>query len=173
MRSNRYPKSVLTAILLTFATLLQPSPAYASSPMLQNLATDSFETLADHQNPGQWLVVMIWAHDCEVCEREVGDYQRFHERHAAGDARVLGITLDGEGYRQQALDFVSRHKLGFANLLGEPDTVAGYYEIVTGSRWVGTPSFLIFGPDGELRAKQVGAVEVEIVENFISAQGDG
>ncbi len=166
MRGLRYLKTILPGILLGLATFLQP--ALANSPLLQNLATDSFETLDDHRREGQWLVVMIWAHDCEVCEREVGDYQDFHRRHADTDARVLGISLDGEQYRENARQFVDRHGLEYANLVGEPETVVGYYQVVTGSRWIGTPSFLIFDPDGELRAKQAGAVEVEIVENFIA-----
>lgn len=153
--------------LTAFASIICTSHA---SPLLQNLASDNYETIPDHQLDGQWLIVMIWAHDCEVCDREVGDYEQFHQRHADGNARVVGVTLDGAEYRAQALDFVRRHDLSFTNLIGEPEAVAGYYQIVTGSRWIGTPSFLIYGPDGELKAKQVGAVEVEIVENFIASQ---
>lgn len=145
--------------------------AIAASPMLQNLDTDVFESLDQHRRPGRWLVVMIWAHDCKICDHEVGAYQAFHQRQRGGNADVLGITLDGEAGRVAAQDFVARHRLGFANLLGEPETVAAYYQALTGERWVGTPTFLVFGPDGELRAKQVGAVEVEIVEQFIAANG--
>ncbi|MFZ9039120.1 MAG: peroxiredoxin family protein [Gammaproteobacteria bacterium] len=158
-------KLVSTAILLT-STIAVVS---ASSPLFQNLKTSAFETIDDYRQPGKWVVVMIWAHDCQICEREVGDYQRFHRNHADDDAIVLGITLDGEERKQSALDFVARHELKFENLIGEPEVVAGYYQLTTGSRWVGTPSFLIIAPDGELMAKQAGAVEVEIVENFIAA----
>jgi peroxiredoxin len=163
----RPERNLVIAVL--FASLVCWQAA-AASPLLQNLATDAYETIGDHQREGQWLIVMVWAHDCEICEREVGDYQRYHQNGAGGNASVVGVTLDGEHYKKQALDFVRRHQLSFTNLIGEPETVAGYYEIVTGSRWIGTPSFLIFGPDGELKAKQVGAVEVEIVENFIASQ---
>ncbi len=141
----------------------------AESPLFQDLKSDAFATIDEYREPGKWLVVMIWAHDCEICEREVGDYQRFHQRNYGDDALVLGITLDGEERKPQALEFVQRHELEFGNLIGEPEVVAGYYQLTTDSRWVGTPSFLIFAPDGELMAKQAGAVEVEIVENFIAA----
>lgn len=143
--------------------------AQAASPLFQNLNSEAFETIEDYHQQGQWLIVMIWAHDCQICEREVGGYQQFHRRHAGDNALVLGITLDGEDRKQAAVDFMRRNKLEFDNLIGEPEVVAGYYQVTTGSRWVGTPSFLIFGPDGELMAKQAGAVEVEIVENFIAA----
>ena len=70
--------------------------------------------------------------------------------------------------QQAAVDFVARHQLKFENLIAEPEVVTAYYQITTGSRWVGTPSFLIFGPDGQLMAKQVGAVATDVVEQFIA-----
>jgi len=164
LRTGFFLKWTIAALLLGSVALT----VNAASPLFQNLKTDAYETIDDFSQPGKWVIVMIWAHDCQICEREVGDYQRFHQRHADGDALVLGITLDGEDRKQSALDFVARHQLEFENLIGEPEVVAGYYQLTTGSRWVGTPSFLIFGPDGELMAKQAGAVEVEIVENFIA-----
>ncbi|MDH3763458.1 MAG: TlpA family protein disulfide reductase [Gammaproteobacteria bacterium] len=158
-------KVFITALLICTGS----TAAMAGSPLFQDLNSDAFATIDEYREPGKWLVVMIWAHDCQICEREVDDYQRFHQRQSEGDAKVLGITLDGEARKSQALDFISRHQLRFDNLIAEPEVVAGYYQLTTGSRWVGTPSFLIFAPDGELMAKQAGAVEVEIVENFIAA----
>lgn len=158
-------RSIIATVLLCSTTVA----VEAASPLFQDLKSDAFGTVDDYRQPGKWMIVMIWAHDCEVCEREVGDYQRFHQQHGADDAQVLGITLDGEDRKQDAVDFINRHELEFANLIGEPEVVTGYYQLITGSRWVGTPSFLIFAPDGELMARQAGAVEVEIVENFITA----
>lgn len=158
-------KTIVAISLLCLAVVA----VKAESPLFQNLKSDAFDTIGDYRQPGKWLVVMIWAHDCEICEREVGDYQRFHQRHYGDDALVLGITLDGEERKPQALEFMQRHELEFDNLIGEPEVVAGYYQFTTGSHWVGTPSFMIFAPDGELMARQAGAVEVEIVENFITA----
>ena len=165
---RRFALTVFVSALLTCA-----GSAVADSPLLQDLNTDNYATIDDYREPGKWLVVMIWAHDCQICEREVDDYQLFHQRHADDDAKVLGVTLDGETGKSRAVEFIGRHQLSFDNLIGEPEVVAGYYQLTTGSRWVGTPSFLIFAPDGELMAKQAGAVEVEIVENFIAANSRG
>lgn len=156
--------SPVAAVLL----FLAPPAPFADSPLFQNLGSGAFETIDNHSQPGKWLIVMIWAHDCEVCEREIGDYQAFHRKHADDDAVVLGITLDGSEWKRQAVNFVARHQLSFENLIAEPETVAAYYQIVTGTRWVGTPSFLIFGPDKALKAKQVGAVATDLVEQFIA-----
>lgn len=158
-------KHIVTLLML----LLLASPGVFASPTFSNLGTGAVETVEDYQRDGKWLVVMIWASDCEICKREVGAYQDFHQRRSDTDARVLGVTLDGEANRQDAIEFVDRYRIGFANLIAEPEAVAGYFEILTGSPWIGTPTFLVFAPNGELMAKQVGAVEVDIVENFIAA----
>ncbi len=41
-------------------------------------------------------------------------------------------------------------------------------ESLTGQQFRGTPGFLIYGPSGELRAQQIGAVPVNLIENFIA-----
>jgi len=157
-----------SSILSILLVLVSAKPALSSSPLFQNLKSGAFETIENHSQQGKWLIVMIWAHDCEICEREVDDYQRFHRKHADNNARVLGVTLDGAERQQAAVDFVARHQLDFENLIAEPEVVVAYYQITTGSRWIGTPSFLIFGPDGDLMAKQVGAVSTDLVEQFIA-----
>ncbi len=157
----------LVLLSILYAGLSQASPNF------KNLKTDAFQTLEDYQRDSKWLVVMIWASDCEICKREAGSYQRFHTRSEQIATRVIGLTLDGSEREADARKFVARYGLEFDNLLAEPETVMAYYQLLTGSRWVGTPSFLVFGPEGELMAKQAGAVEPEIIENFIAANSTG
>lgn len=157
------------SFVAVFLVLLAAPAASASSPLFQNLDSDAFETIDNHSDQGQWLIVMIWASDCEICKREVGSYQQFHDRHQQVDARVLGISIDGSGRKTEALGFINQHQLEFVNLLGEPETITAYYQLITGSRWIGTPSFLIFAPGGELKAAQAGGVPVKVVENFIAS----
>lgn len=157
------PVKFLTAVLL----IVFPFPTLAGSPLFQNLASDAFETVDSHRGRGKWLVVMVWAFNCEICKAEVGAYEQFHQRHRQTTAGVLGLTLDGTVGKGDALDFVKQHNLNFNNLLGEPEAVMSYFQILTGSPWIGTPSFLIFGPNGELMAKQVGALSPDLIEQFI------
>ena len=155
----------LTAILLVILSL----PTLAGSPLFQNLESDAFETIDAHGGKGKWLVVMVWASDCEICKAEVGAYQQFYLRHRQTTATVLGLTLDGAAGKKEARDFVNQHNLNFNNLIGEPETVMSYFQILTGSPWIGTPSFLIFDPKGELMAKQVGALPPDLIEQFIAS----
>ncbi len=147
--------------------LLATSSGVAAAPLFMNLQTQAPESLDDYRDAERWLVVMIWASDCEICQREIGSYQRFHDQQA--NARVVGLTLDGDARRADALEFVAEREVRFPNLIGEPEAVTGYYQIATGSRWIGTPSLLIYAPDGKLMAKQAGAVPTDLIAEFIAA----
>ena len=48
------------------ALILFSATAAAGSPMLQNLQSGEFKTVDDYSQSDKWLIVMIWAHDCEV-----------------------------------------------------------------------------------------------------------
>lgn len=119
---------------------------------------------------GKWLVLMIWAHDCHVCNQEAENYVHFHDEHKNRDAQVLGLSLDGVGNKAKAEEFINNHDLSFPSLIGEPENIMLYYQIQTGSSFVGTPTFMIFNPQGKLLAAQAGAVPPELIEKFIAGK---
>jgi peroxiredoxin len=123
--------------------------------------------LADFTGKGKWTVIMLWASDCRVCNAEIGQYIQFNEDHKDKDASILGVSLDGQARLEAARDFIKRHTVTFPNLVGEPEEVANLYQTLTSSEWVGTPSFLVYNPKGELLAAQAGAVPPELIEKFI------
>lgn len=116
---------------------------------------------------GKWLVVMIWASNCHVCNTEVKSYMAFHEQYKDKNATVLGLSVDGWEHKDKALNFIKKHKVNFPNVLASPLVADHFYELETGKNLVGTPSFLVYGPTGELKAEQSGAVPVALIENFI------
>lgn len=127
-------------------------------------------TLDEYTGTGKWAVVMIWASDCGVCNAEAKNYVKFNKAHKDKDAYIVGISMDGNDKILDAEAFIDRHGVDFQNLIGEPENVAGIYSSLTGRSWVGTPTFLIFDPKGELRAAQAGAVPTEILEDFIAKE---
>ncbi|MES9957429.1 MAG: TlpA disulfide reductase family protein [Sedimenticola sp.] len=128
--------------------------------------------LEGYTGQGKWLVVMLWASACHVCDEEIPHYNALHLKRHAKDLQVLGISLDGKGGEADAQAFLQRHDVKFTNLLGEPAQVAGLYSSQTGSRWLGTPSFLLYSPTGELMARQAGAVPVESIESFVAKHSE-
>jgi len=125
------------------------------------------QVLENYLGKGKWLIVMIWASDCHICNREAHEYVDFHFVHSEKDATVLGISVDGASRKKEAEKFISRHSIDFPNLIAELDFVSNMYKNYTGQYFAGTPSFLIFSPTGELKAAQVGAVPTTLIEDFI------
>jgi peroxiredoxin len=123
--------------------------------------------LTDFTGKGKWTIVMFWASDCRVCNAEIGQYIQFDQEHKNKDASILGVSLDGEAKLEAARDFIKRHAVSFPNLVGEPNEIADLYQTLTSTDWVGTPSFLVYNPKGELLAAQAGAVPTDLIEKFI------
>ncbi len=127
-------------------------------------------TVDEFAGQGRWLVVMIWASDCHICNEEVPEYMAFHDAHNDKDASVLGLSMDGDTRHKEAEAFIDRHLVNFPSLIGEPQTVMSLYRHLTGESLAGTPAFLVYDPKGELAAKQVGAVPVKVIEDFIGSK---
>lgn len=123
--------------------------------------------LEDYVGKGKWTVVMFWASDCRVCNAEIGQYIQFNDTHKDKDASILGISLDGQSRMDDARAFIKRHDVNFPNLVGEPDEIVNIYQNLTSNEWLGTPSFLVYNPEGKLLAAQAGAVPTELIVKFI------
>lgn len=156
------------SIALILLAVLSASLARAAEESLFQDFDGQPRSVESFAGNGKWLVVMIWAHDCHVCNQEAEAYAQFHYEHEDQDAGVLGISLDGQAGKSGAEAFVTRHDLPFPNLLGELIPTMRYYATLTGSSFRGTPTLLLFGPDGELRAAQAGAVPVSSIEAYIA-----
>ena len=156
-----------TALLLLALSLFFLSGNVFALQFLKDFE-GNIKSLEDYTGKGKWTIVMMWAHDCHVCNLEAGNYVAFHEKHKDRDAIMLGITMDGVELKKEAMDFIRRHKLNFDNLYGQPEEIAKSFQQLTGVQWFGTPTFLVFSPTGELMAQQVGAVPTNIIEDFIA-----
>jgi len=124
-------------------------------------------SLDEFTGKGKWVVVMIWAHNCPLCNQEVQKFDIFHADHEERDAMVVGISIDGGYNDEKAREFIDRHELGFPNLIGDARSVARLHIDLSGQRLVGTPTFFLFAPSGELVGMQVGPLEPEMIEAFM------
>ena len=161
---------LLTIITLLTTLLMGAGFAAADSKGVVSGLTDfnnTPKTIEDFTGKGKWLLVMFWASSCHICNREAHEYVDFHFAHSDKDATVLGISIDGRARLKEAKKFIKKHSIDFPNLIGEPEVATAIYSQYANSRWVGTPSFLLFNPQGELQAAQAGAVPPENIENFI------
>jgi len=145
--------------------LLAPLWALAASPdvVLKNLEGQA-RNVNEFIGKGKWVVVAIWHSDCPICKRDIHQMAFFHDAHKNKNAIVLGVSVDGYANKAKAQRFIDEHSLDFTNLTAEPEQIARF----GAGKFVGTPTFYIYSPQGELAAKQVGPITQEDIERLIA-----
>jgi len=113
---------------------------------------------------------MLWTTDCGICQREYPAMSDFHNKHKDNDAKVLGVSLDGYSKIDSITSHIDEMPMSFDNLVGEIGVVAFNYQSATEESLRGTPTFLMFNPQGQLVAHNPGPVSPEILEEFISRE---
>lgn len=116
---------------------------------------------------GKWTIVSIWAHNCSVCEKEIGEMAAFHTANRDRGAMVLGVSIDGMEQMELARKFIARHTLPFVNLVAEPeqDTIAKF----GGGAFIGTPTHYFYDPTGRIVGRKIGPMPRADLEAFIDA----
>lgn len=172
LKTERKKAGKFQSVVMSLLLLLMFAPTLAADSNLNLLKgfDGSLHSLNEYTGKGKWTIVMLWASDCHACNAEAKQYVKFHKAHKDKDATILGVSLDGETKKAEANKFIERHGVTFPNLIEEPGKIESMYASLSGQRWIGTPSFLIYSPTGELRAAQVGAVPTHIIESFIAKE---
>jgi len=162
MKQHIHRSQVLLLVLL----LSLPFGAHAGEGALRNLAGGEAVPTA-LLGQGDWVVMMLWSAHCGVCQQEAPLLERFQRQNRAANVRVLGISVDGEDEIDNALGFVREHELSFTNLLAEGEDAALLFQDATGDHMMGTPAFMVFTPDGALRAYRQGTINFANLQQLV------
>lgn len=172
LRTKKYSfRGLFLSLFVLISFLSIPATAEVGGGLLKGF-DGSFHALNEYTGKGKWTIVMLWASDCHACNAEAKQYVKFHKAHKDKDASILGVSLDGESNKIEAEKFIDRHGITFPNLIEESGKVEQLYTSLTGQPWIGTPTFLVYSPVGELRAAQVGAVPTQVIESFIAKESN-
>ncbi len=150
-------KSVCSFILSLFSL-----PLFAFT--LPNLAEQPFN-VDQFLKQGQWTVVEIWSSHCGICHQHMPSMVEFSRY--SKEIQILGISLDGHSGLHNAIDFVKQYQVPFPNLISNGLVVQAWLQELAEVPLNGTPTFLIFNPEGQLKAVQGGYVSVHSFENFV------
>ncbi|MBS1235390.1 MAG: thiol-disulfide oxidoreductase [Proteobacteria bacterium] len=157
-------RRILAAVLGLFMTVI----AWAGAPSIPLQDLDGrARNVNEFIGHDKWVIVVTWSHDCHICDLEIHEMAALHAARHDNDAIVLGITLDGAEYLKEARAFVKRHKLPFVNLITEPSQ-----EVMMkfgAGKFVGTPTYYIYDPKGEIVGQNIGPLTRAEVEEFISS----
>lgn len=132
--------------------------------------SDKTVQFEDYIKAKQWTVVMIWASDCHVCNVEASQFVKLHKKYHDKNIRVLGVSVDGQRKKAAAQEFINIHNINFPNLIGDLETITQLYKQYTSETWVGTPTFIIFSPEGKVMAQRPGMLPPELIVAFIENQ---
>jgi len=157
-------KSLLLAAFLASTSVAAEQPA--PFPDLVDVDCKPVTTEAN-LGKGKWQLVMIWAIDCPVCKIMKPKLSKFHNKHKDIDAEVYGVALDGHANADAVKAYMVEHNVSFPTYVGEFSLVAANFEINSQVPLRGTPTYLLFSPEGELLGIDHGLLDVPSIESFI------
>ena len=85
------------------------------------------------------------------------------------NARLLGVTLDGQRGIEDTKDFLAEFDVKFPTIVTNSIEMNIWMEQSIGESLRGTPTFILFDPEGKLVAAQPGIVAITSLEKFITA----
>lgn len=154
---------VLAVLLAAFVFVLatsEPSTArLADSPLLGKQAPPVGEDVVP--GDGQWTVVNFFATWCVPCVEEHDDLVAFSNAHAlAGDAGVVSVVFSDDA---EAVEAFFDERGGDWPVVRDEDG-----RIATDWGVTGVPESYLVAPDGSVRAKIVGGVDVARLEQLLA-----
>lgn len=155
------------SIIFCAVSIVIPSFISASSWTEVQTLDGKYTTLSQQFEKDKWTLVMFWTTDCGICKREYPAMSEFHKQHKDIDAKVIGVSLDGYSNIDEIKSHIDEMPIEFDNLVGDVSVIAFNYQTATEEAFRGTPTFLMFNPQGQLVAHNPGPVTIEILENFI------
>lgn len=109
---------------------------------------------------GKWVLVNFWATWCPPCLTELPELEAFHVKHKDSDAVVLGVNMENIGL-EKLRRFVKERGVTFPVVQMEPAATTPFGPVY------GMPTSFLINPQGEVVARETGALTAEMVETFI------
>jgi len=164
---------LLSSLIFTLAILcINPAQAEAPDFGLKTLDGKSY-SLDNVIGKGKWVLLMFWATDCQICKIQEPLNSAFHESHVDLDAEVVGIAIDGMERSNLVKDYLDKHDLSYPNYIADIGMVAFNYQALTGEAFRGTPTHVLFSPEGKFMAVAPGMLRIQALEEYIQKHSSG
>jgi peroxiredoxin len=153
-------------IFILVSYCLLSFPAFAVSELNDSTPTQ----FNNHIGQGKWTVLEIWSYDCPACRKTMHHLSDFYAIAEDYNARVIGVSLDGEQKRKDAQAFVKNQALEFTNLLANVQEVEQFIHQYAPQAPLGTPTVMLFSPEAEFAGIIVGPVTMNELSNYFDKQ---
>lgn len=155
------------AVLLGLVLFAGQAQANAPFPDLVTIDGIDVTDEADVGN-GKWTLVMIWQVQCPICKTMKPLLSDFHDRHKDVDAQVYGVALDGVEKLDAVRKYMTDHEVSFPTYVGELGLIGINFAMNAQEPFKGTPTYMLFDPNGNFRAVDEGYLDIDSLERFIS-----
>ncbi len=156
-------------LLVLLALFSVTSLSWAKAPFTDLIDIDGKAVSSEaNVGEGKWTVVMVWSTSCHICTAQKPMISKFHNEHADKNAHVIGIALDGPSNLDDVQRYVKKHDVSFPTyVVPDINFFAVQYAATALEDLAGTPTYLIYNPDGKLLGVNPGPVSEGAFERFI------
>lgn len=167
---TRNMKAVLNITVLVSTLLLTSTISAAvttANVQGQNTPPNSMDgrltQLSQHVGKGKWTVVVAWHSKCGACKKSMP--KLVAAKGSFPNAKLIGVSLDGKWSRAQKI--MNQFNINFPTLLTSIKEFDQYVRKTAKKPLVGAPTYLIFAPNGKLRAMQSGVISPAEIKKYI------
>ena len=164
-------KRILLVLCLSVFSLATSAAEFDTGMKVKKLDGES-GSLEDHVGKGKWTLVMFWETTCTICKQQEPEYAKFHAEHKDKDAEVVAISIDGTENVDLIKDYKKQNSLPYTVMVTDKPEIREKYQAATDEEFRGTPTYLLFSPEGELKAAQPGMLPATSVENYIAKSSE-
>lgn len=154
-------KTGLSGLLLSALVFLSTSATAGMTDM-----NGQPDNVSKYIGKGQWTIVEAWHSECGTCMKNMPEL--VNSNGTFPNAKLIGVSLDGN--RSKAQGVIDRFKVNFPTLLSNVADFDKYVRRVAKKPLPGAPTYLIFSPQGKLKAMQSGNISPSDIRNYISKQ---
>lgn len=152
---------IINNLFLIFTLLIMSSSASAFTDI-----DGKQDLISNHLGKDKWTILEVWQSNCSACRMHMPKMVAFDGK--LKNARLVGVTLDGQEGIGDAEDFIAEYDIKFPTIVTNFVEMNIWMQRSTGESLMGTPTFILFDPKGKLVAAQPGIVSVESLEKFIA-----
>ena len=153
--------NLLQASLVFLLTLFASTAAMAIDLVDTGGKPDRMHTIVGSDD---WTLVMLWAHDCIPCERQKPMIEKYYRENRMRGLTVVGVSTDSKALRNKAKETYGASKTSFTNYYFEGADFSSSYGKFTGRDFLGTPTYMVYDPNGQLRGTHTGTLNRDMLD---------
>ena len=123
------------------------------------------DAITNHIGKNKWTILEVWESNCPACRMHMPEMVKFDGK--LKNARIVGVSLDGQDGIDAAETFIDEFDIKFPTIITNYVEMNIWMQQSLGESLVGTPTFILFDPEGKLVAAQPGIVSTASLEKFI------